>query len=189
MSLLEIIKTRRSIRSFLDKPLSNDDVIQILDAGRLAPSGFNRQPWRFIYVDDPKVLRMVKNCSPGFYGDAVAAIVIGIEERKDAFERERSRAFHREDRGDIIGVLDVGFAAENILLAAHSLGLGGCAIASFNELGVKKVLRAPENWRPMLVISLGYTEKAPKMPAKKPLSDIVYINEYGKGWDALEGCD
>jgi nitroreductase len=161
-------------------------VIKILDAARFAPSGFNRQPWRFIYVENPRVLKMVKNCSPGFYGDAAAAIVIGIEKMHDEFERERVRAFHRQRREDFIGVLDVGFTAENILLAAHSLGLGACAIASFNESGLKNVLNTPENWRIILVISLGYPKKVPSMPLKKQLFDIVYLDEYGKKWDKLE---
>lgn len=186
MSVLDIVKSRRSIRNFQNKPVSKQDVIKLLDAARLAPSGFNRQPWRFIYAQSPRVLRMIKNCSPGFYGDASAAIVIGIEEKRDAFQRERAKAFHRQNYSDIVGVMDIGFAAENILLVAHSLGLGACAIASFNENGLKSVLNAPENWRPLLVVSLGYPDEDPKMPPKKELSEIVYLDEYGKKWDELE---
>ena len=116
MSVIDVIKTRRSIRNFLNKPLTDEDVIEILDAARLAPSGGNLQRWEFIYVKNSQVLRMIKNCSPGFYGDATAAIVIGMEGRKNAFGRTSYT--------DIVGVFDVGFAAENILLAAHALGLG-----------------------------------------------------------------
>ncbi|GAG78094.1 unnamed protein product, partial [marine sediment metagenome] len=56
MSLIDLMKTRRSIRSFLSKPVSDEDVIKILDVGRLAPSGGNKQRWKFIYVKDPQVL-------------------------------------------------------------------------------------------------------------------------------------
>ena len=97
MSTLEVIKTRRSVRSYLNKQVSDEDAIKVLDAARLAPSGGNRQRWKFIYIKDSDVLRMVKNCSPGFYGDAAAAIVIGVRPRRDAYERERARAFHREN--------------------------------------------------------------------------------------------
>ena len=186
MSVLDVIKSRRSIRTFQNKRVSKEDVIEILDAARLAPSGFNRQPWKFIYAQSPRVLRMIKNCSPGFYGNTPAAIIIGIEEKRDAFERERAKAFHRQSYSDIVGVMDVGFAAENILLAAHSLGLGACAIASFNENGLKGVLNAPENWRPLLVVSLGYPGEEPNIPPKKKLSEVVYLDEYGKKWDELE---
>ncbi len=185
MSVLEAIRTRRSVRRFLKKPIPDEDVVKILDAGRLAPSGFNRQNWEFVYVDDPRVLRMIKNCSPGFYGDAAAAIIIGVRPRKDAYERERAKAFHRENYN--LGALDMGFAAENMLLTAHALGLGGCAIASFNDVGVGKVLNAPSDWRPLLIVSLGYPDGTPKMPPKKGLSEIVHLNEYGRRWGVLEG--
>jgi len=186
MSVLDVVKSRRSIRKFQNKPVTKHDVIKLLDAARLAPSGFNRQPWKFIYAQSPRVLRMIKSCSPGFYGDASAAIVMGIEEKGDAFQRERAKAFHRQQYSDIVGVMDIGFSAENILLVAHSLGLGACAIASFNENGLKSVLNAPDNWRPLLIISLGYPDEDPKMPPKKKLSEIVYLDEYGKKWDELE---
>jgi nitroreductase len=178
MSVLEAIKTRRSVRSFLKKPVDDEDLVKILDAARLAPSGGNLQRWRFVCVKDPQVLRMVKNCSPGFYGDAAAAIIIGVEASGDAF--------NRASYSNSVWILDVGFAAENILLAAHALGLGGCAIASFNEGAIKKVINAPSNWIPLLVVSLGYPEKIPPTPSKKKLSELVYLDEYGKKWERLE---
>ena len=178
MSALEVIKTRRSVRNFVDKSINDEDVIKILDAARLAPSGGNLQRWEFIYVRSSKVLKMVKNCSPGFYGDATGAIVIGYE--------ESGKEFGRTSYNEVVGILDVGHSAENIQLAAHSLGLGSCAIASFNEEGIKKVLNVPTNWRPILVISLGYPNKTSSMPSKKSLSEIVYLDEYGKRWEKLE---
>ena len=179
--MLDVIKTRRSIRRFKKEPISNEDVKRILDAARLAPSGGNQQRWKFIYVNDPQVLRMIRNCSPGFYGDAASVIVIGIFDESDAFDRTGYR--------NIIGILDAGFAAENILLAAHALGLGGCAIASFNEVGIKKILNAPEEWRPILLVSLGYPDGESRIPPKKKLYEVVYLNEYGKMWDRLEERD
>ena len=177
MSVLESIKTRRSIRSYKNKQINDEDINKILDAGRLAPSGGNLQRWNFIYVKDPQVLRMLKNCSPGFYGDATGAIVIGLEKGKDPYE---STSY------DEVALLDVGFAAENILLATHALGLGGCAIASFNESCLRKLLNIPTNCRPILIIAIGYPDKLPPMPKKKTLYELVFLNEYGKKWSALE---
>ena len=76
MSMLDVIKTRRSIRRFKKEPISFEDAERVLDAARLAPSGGNKQRWKFIYINDPQVLRMIRNCSPGFYGDAASVIVI-----------------------------------------------------------------------------------------------------------------
>jgi len=170
VEVLEAIKTRRSVRSFKRKPIPDEDAIKILEAARWAPSGGNRQPWTFIYVKDPQVLRMVKNCSPGFYGDAAAAIVIGVE----GGARE-------------ISLLDVGFAAENICLAAHALGIGSCPIASFIKESIKRIVDAPEGWEPILIVSLGYPDKMPAPPPKKPLSEVVYLDTFGKRWEKLEG--
>ena len=109
MSLLEFIETRRSSRSFIDKSLNDEDLIKILNAGRLAPSGGNLQRWEFIYIEDPSVLKMVKNCSPGFYGNAAGAIVIGYEESGKEFGRTRynrivgfgGHAMESPDRGRV----------------------------------------------------------------------------------------
>jgi len=180
MSILEVIKTRRSIRKFLDKPVSDENAIKILDAARLAPSGGNMQRWKFIYINNPDVLRMIKNCSPGFYGDATAAIIAGIEYEESSETSGQWGVSH-------IGILDIGFAAENILLAAHALSLGGCAIASFNPSCVNKVVNATEKFRSVLVLSIGHPDKIPQMPKKANLSEIVYLNEYGKNWEKLEG--
>jgi len=178
MEFFDVVLRRRSIRKFINKPVSDEAAIKILDAARLAPSGGNLQMWRFIYVKDPHVLRMIKNCSPGFYGDATAAIIAGIEyENRDSSEQAGS---------SIVGVLDIGFAAENILLATHAIGLGGCAIASYNPSCVSKVVNAPENFRTVLVLSIGHPDKIPSMPKKKKLSEIVYLDEYGKKWEKLE---
>lgn len=169
MEVFEAIRSRRSVRSFRAEAIPHQDVVKILEAARWAPSAGNKQPWTFIYVRDPQILRMMKNCSPGLYGDAPAAVVIGID-KKD------------EKRG----VLDVCFAAQNILLAAHALGIGSCPIVSFNGEAIKKILNAPESWEPVLVVSLGYADKDPKPPSKKPLSRIVCMDSFEKEWEGLE---
>ena len=87
MEVLEAIRTRRSIRSFKSESIPDEYAIQILEAARWAPSSGNRQPWTFIYINDPEILRMVKNCSPGFYGHAAAAIVIGVKDEKTTLLR------------------------------------------------------------------------------------------------------
>lgn len=187
MEIFNVIKKRRSVRSFLDKPVSDEDAMKILDAARLAPSGANKQRWKFIYVNDKNVLRMIKNCSPGFYGDATAAIIMGTDTSmaSQSWLELQQETSGRSSFGNIIAILDIGFAAENMSLAAEALGLGSCAIASFNVGCISKVINAPENFLPILVFSLGHPDKIPPMPTKKSLSEIVFLNEYGKNWDKM----
>ncbi|NIM44447.1 MAG: nitroreductase family protein [Nitrososphaeria archaeon] len=169
MDVMKAIMERRSIRSFVDKPISDEDAIKILNAGRWAPSGGNRQPWNFVYVNDPQTIRMIKNCSPGFYGDAPAAVVIGVESKVSSLD-----------------LLDVGFVAENMILAAQSLGIGSCPIASFIKDSIKMVIDAPEDWEPVLVISFGYIDKIPDPPKKKAYSEIVRLGTYDRRWENSE---
>jgi nitroreductase len=169
VEVLEAIRTRRSIRSFKSDEISDEDAVKMLEAARLAPSAGNKQSWTFIYIKDPQVIRMIKNCSPGFYADATAVIVMGIK---------------KEDEKR--GTLDVCFAAENILLAAHALGIGGCPIVSFNSDAVREIINAPKDWQAILVVSLGYPDKVPSPPLKKKLSDIAYLDFFGRKWERLE---
>ncbi len=169
MDAMKAIMERRSIRSFTDKPISDSDAIKILNAGRWAPTGGNRQPWTFVYVNDPQTIRMMKNCSPGFYGDAPAAVVIGVESKVSSLD-----------------LLDVGFVAENMILAAQFLGIGSCAIASFIKDSIKMVIDAPESWEPVLVVSFGYPDKVPEPPKKKAFSDIVRLGSFDRKWETPE---
>lgn len=169
MDVMKAIMERRSIRSFTDKPVSDADAVKILDAGRWAPSGGNRQPWTFVYVNDPQTIRMMKNCSPGFYGDAPAAVVIGVESKVSSLD-----------------LLDVGFVAENMIIAAQSLGIGSCAIASFIKNSIKMLIDAPESWEPVLVISFGYPDKPHEPPKKKPFSEIVRLGSFDRKWETPE---
>jgi nitroreductase len=169
LDVMKAIMERRSIRGFIDKSISDEDAIKILDAGRWAPSGGNRQPWKFVYIKDSQTIRMIKNCSPGFYGDAPSAVVICVESKVTSLD-----------------LLDVGFVAENMILAAQSLGIGSCAIASFVKDSIKMVLDAPKNWEPVLVISFGYTDKIPEKPKKKAFSEVVSLGAFKNKWEKLE---
>jgi nitroreductase len=112
---------------------------------------------------------MIKNCSPGFYGDAPSAVVILVESKVTSLD-----------------LLDVGFVAENMIIAAQSLGIGSCAIASFVKDSIKMVIEAPMNWEPVLVISFGYTDKNPESPIKKAFSEVVSLRTFENRWEIPE---
>ena len=170
--LFEVIKTRRSIRKFTEDPLDRDTLTKLAEAASLAPTGGNIQPWCFGIVDDPGLIKKIKMFSPGLFGDPAAIFVMCADE-----EIAMKRA---EEAGrDILSRMDVMLATENIVLLAHAMGLGTCIIRSFNITGVASLLGLPEHMRIEILISLGRPAQEPKQPVRRPLSEVVFFNEWG----------
>lgn len=163
MELFDVILRRRSIRRFGSASVSDDELSRLLEAARWAPSGGNRQSWCFIAVRDPRMIRAVKMFAEGLYGWPPLIIAVCS---KEAGHRARL-------------LLDIGMAVENMLLMATDLGLGGCAIGSFSEEPVKKLLGVPDDVKMVLLISLGRPEGEPSVPPKKDLSEIAYDEKWG----------
>ncbi|MFQ6125242.1 MAG: nitroreductase family protein [Candidatus Heimdallarchaeota archaeon] len=174
MDVLEAIKGRRSIRRYKYKELEHNTLIKLLEAARWAPSGGNRQPWQFIAVTDRKKIKMLKMASPGFYGEEANLVLVLCLEK----ERIMKSSY------DVC--LDLGMAAQNIMLAAYALGLGSCAIASFTSRAINRILDVPDTLAVKLLISIGYPAQTPKMPPRRSLSELVYINGCLTRWGETE---
>jgi nitroreductase len=166
MDVMDAILKRRSIRAFKDDPVPDEAVKRLLEAARWAPSGGNRQFWRFIEVRDPKRLGMIKMFSAGLRGDPTLIIAICARVSEP------------------MNLLDLGMAAENIMIEAVELGLGSCAIASYSEGPVKKLLEIPDDMELVLLLSMGYSDESPEPRPKKPLEEIAYSERYGEGFRA-----
>ncbi len=175
MDTLEAIFTRRSIRKFKKNPIPIEIVKKLLKAGKMAPSASNIQPWKFIVINKIKIIEAIKKVSPGFFGSPPLAIVV-------CSDRERAYRLGGIDSRDYTCIVDCAMAVENILLAAHSLGLGACPIRSFQPLAIKEILEIPNNIVPEIIIAIGYPLEKPKIPPKLSLKDIVFINKYGIKW-------
>jgi nitroreductase len=161
MNVKESILERRSIRRFTDRPVSLEDLKTLMEAGRWAPTGGNRQPWEFITVQNPQMIRNIKMFSEGLSGDPSLII-----------------ALCTPDRGQVT-MIDLGMAAENIMLQCVELGMGSCAIASFNLDAVKRLLGIPENIELPLLLSIGYPDGKPRIRPKKELQEIWFMEKYG----------
>lgn len=176
MDVFEAIYERRSIRKFLEKPVEHDKIVKILDAGRWAPSGGNTQPWRFIVVDEKNLIKMIKMFSPGMFSEPSVLIVI-------CRDIEEARRKGGEDGERFVSIVDISMATQNMMLAAHALGLGTCVIRSFDKNVVRKLLEIPENIEPELLLAIGYPSYKPGKPPRKPLTSIVFFNKYGKSYE------
>lgn len=169
IEIIEVIKGRRSVRSFRDKSIPDEHLRIILEAGLWAPSGGNAQPWEFVVVRDKLTIEKIKLFSPGLFGDPDTVVVLCVN-------KERIRRSSKS--GELIALMDVAMAAQNIMLAAYSLGIGSCPIASFNKVAVKELLGIPAHVDPVLMLSLGYPDKWPEPPERRPLKEVVHYEKY-----------
>ncbi len=181
MALLDLIKQRKSVREFLDKPVEREKIMMCLEAARLAPSESNSQPWRFIVVDD----RGLKNrlCDAAFGGlyfintfCKTAPVIIAVISEKSKFLARIGGMF----RGVKFYLIDIGITCEHFVLEAEELGLGTCWIGWFNERGVKSVLEIPQNKKIDILIALGYYDREKLGPehGREPMDKIASFNSY-----------
>ncbi len=174
METLECIRTRRSVREFLDKPVEKEKLGIMLKAGKQAPSAGNQQTWKFILVENNVLRVQIANaCMQQLWvGHAPAIIVV-------CAEIEKIKRFY-EKRGEVLySIQSCSAAIENMLLAAHDLGLGACWVGAFDELSLKRILGIPEDARPQAVIPVGYAARTPKEPAEYELETAVYTEKWG----------
>lgn len=169
MDILELIKTRRSIRSFhKEKPVEDKSIKRLLEAAVWAPSGGNIQPWRFLVVKDASMRNQLSKAAFGqeYINEAPTSIVVCIDK---AMARSKYR-----DRGlNLYSIQDTAAAIQNVLLCAHEMGLGSCWIGAFDEDKAAKSLKLDENLRPVAILPIGYPKTRPIPPNRKDLSEVV----------------
>ncbi len=163
MDILNLLKSRRSVRIYKDLPVPKDLLLQILEAGRWAPSGANLQPWHFIIVTDQETRKRIGEVAKFFFiksshvERAPVVLVLGFDKRKGKYGR-----------------YDVTLAGGNMITMATSIGLGTCWIGAFDEERVKEILQIPEHIEVIGLITLGYPEEKPEPPPRLELEKIVH---------------
>ncbi|MGA2508471.1 MAG: nitroreductase family protein [Chitinispirillaceae bacterium] len=173
MDFLDLVKKRRSVRSYLDKPVSDAVLEKVLEAGRLAPSACNNQPGVFIVLKDQasrSKLESVYNRNWFLHAPVIIAVCC-----------DRSVSWKRADGRDY-GDVDAAIALDHMTLAAAEAGLGTCWIGAFNAAQAKKVLMLPANIDPIAFTPLGYPGLEAQSPKKrKAIDDIVFWEYYDSG--------
>jgi len=164
VEVFEAIKGRRSVRKYKKDPIPEDLIVKILEAGRWAPSAGNSQPWNFIALRNEEVRRRIAEATTyeKFLADASVGIAVVIDPMASTHPVE-----------------DGAIATQNMLLAAHALGLGACWIGSYNEERVKEILSIPKNKRLLSIISIGFPAESPTK-TRKELREIMFTDRYGK---------
>lgn len=173
MELHEVIEKRRSIRKFSEKPVSRELLEQLIRAAALAPSASNMQAWRFFVADEPELVRAIDSFSPGLSGKPPVIIAIA----SDLAEVER-----RGSKNSLVYglMMDAAMAAENLMLEAADLGLGTCAIKSYNDKAVHKLLNLPDTMRLEILISVGWPAAEPREPKRKAMAQVLFWNAWAE---------
>ncbi|MCC7021802.1 MAG: nitroreductase family protein [Thermomicrobiales bacterium] len=165
MDVFEAIRTLRAVRSYDDRPVPDEVVRRVLEAGRLTASSMNKQPWHFVVVDDPATLRQLAALAPtGRYLDqAPVAIVVVVDRTRFA-------------------VSDASRAIQDMALTAWDAGVGSNWVGFGGLEGVNALLGIPENLDVLAIVPLGYPAEAGGHGKKerKPLAEIAHRGRWGE---------
>jgi len=165
MQTWDAITSRRNVRSYADRPIQEDDLDRILEAGRRAPSSQNWQPWDFVLVTEREQLRELAKVwrGAGHVADSAATIVVVGPANDNTFRRAQ---------------LDLGQATMVMMIAAADLGIGSCHAGIGDLPRVRELLGIPDDRDWALLVSFGYPAGRPltpiRNPDRRPFGDVVH---------------
>ncbi|MEA3336665.1 MAG: nitroreductase family protein [Chloroflexota bacterium] len=169
MDALKAIRKRRSVRDYTGDPIPREDLETIIDAGRLAPTGYNRQPWDFIVVTDREMIDRLKIAAK--WMDKAGAIIALVLDPTARYWLEDGSA-----------------AIENMLIASTALGYGSCWLEGYTlprEEEFKQLLGVPDEKRLLTLVPLGVPVVWPTQE-KKALEEVIHWERYGSKWEARD---
>jgi nitroreductase len=165
MNVMNAIRTRKSVRMFLDQPVEQEKLDLVLEAARLAPSASNRQEWRFVIVRQPETRKLLAGiaASQGHVCNAPVVIVACADTDE-----------HMLQNGQLCYPIDIAIALDHLSLAAVELGLGSCWVGAYDEDKVRQLLGIPQKIRVVQLMPLGYSaDLSPVEKERLKLDQIV----------------
>jgi len=172
MEVFDAIERRKSVRAFDHKPIPEDVLMKILEAGRIAPSASNIQPWHFVVVRDQKKREALSSGKYAGFLKESPVVIVGCGDKK---------------KSPKWNIIDVTIALENMVLAATGEGVGTCWIGSFDEEEVRRVVNVPPSCQVVAMLAVGYPRESLDLTSKivgtrrrKSIEEIVSFEEFGK---------
>lgn len=165
MNVKEAIRTRKSVRHYIDKPVEDEIIKKLFEAAILAPSANNRQEWRFVVVREKDIRKRLSEIAnnQSFIAKA-GAVIVACADTDEKYMPCGQQSYP----------IDVAIVLDHITLAAVELGLGTCWVASFEEKPIKDLLGIPEKIRVIAIMPLGYpVDRAPITKKRLPMSETV----------------
>ncbi len=168
MEFIELAKSRYSSRKYQDKEIEEEKLLQVLEAGRIAPSAANKQPWEFIVIREKENLEKICGTYQRDWIRAAPAVI--------AICGDHKQAWHGSDEKDHTDI-DIAIAVDHMTLAASDLGLGTCWVCAFDKELCAEILGLPEHIEPIVLLPLGYPadqgDPNRHNSQRKPLEEIV----------------
>jgi nitroreductase len=180
MDFLDLVRSRRSVRNYLNKEISSSNYEKCIEAARLSPSACNSQPWKFVVVSKKSLRDKIATTvfsgaykMNAFATNAAGYIAIVSERPKIAASLGAFLRFISFRQ------IDAGIACSHLILQAQALGIGTCILGWFNERKLKRIISVPRSKKIILLIALGYpSDTTPSERSLKETSDIISYNRY-----------
>jgi nitroreductase len=169
LEVFEAIKNRRSIRQFTKQDIPKEIVEQLVEAARMAPTAGNTQAYQLVIVRQEAEKQRLSMAAYGQRQVQAAPVVFVV-----CADLTKAGEAYGERGRSLYCLQDTGAITQNILLAAYSLGLGTCWIGAFKEDDVKKAVNAPEDMRPVTLITVGYPAESPLPRPRRLPSEFVH---------------
>lgn len=169
MNFLDLAKSRFSSRKYLNTPIEEAKILQILEAGRVAPSAVNRQPWMFYVFQQDDNLNKIKEVYPRDWFKEAPVVIVACANHEQGWIRSSDSKDHSD--------VDLAIAITHIVLQATELGLGSCWVCNFDVNKCREILKIPKHIEPVALIPLAYptdsTDLNRHQLLRKPLDEIV----------------
>jgi len=167
MSILKIIKERRSIREFQKKEIPKGIINKLIEALIWAPSAGNLQSRKFYFVFDQKIKEKLIEAALGqdFIAQA-PLVVVGCTNAEISWR-------YGERGKNLYSICDVAMSIQNMMLLANEEELGTCPVGAFDEEEVRKILNLPQNLRPIVIIPVGYPTEKPEAPPRVSKEEAI----------------
>ena len=172
MQFDELIKTRYSVRKFLNKPLEDKDIKALLEAGHLAPTGCNNQPYRVLVLNNEDSISKLKTCTKCHF-DAPTAMLVCYH---------KGECWTRKYDGKNSGVADACIVSTHIMLKAHDIGVGVTWVMHFDPEMIRETYDIPSDIEPVALLVMGYphedAEPNPLHYKYRPVEEVVVYDKF-----------
>lgn len=178
---MEIIENRRSIRKYKNEPVKNELIKRLIRSASLAPSGSNSQPWHYIIVDDTDMKKKISKVSHNQkWMNTAPVFIICVADIRSRLDNDENITLDEESPLFEVKqiIRDTAISIEHLVLEATSQGLGTCWVAWYRQEELRPLLKIPKDKFVVGIITVGYSDEAPKQRPRKKIDEIIHKNQW-----------